>query len=625
MPKINNNDSAIIRDSELYNKKIKSEPNPKDFKDIKTDLIQDIVDSQQADAVKSQLDLSKIESFTQLSTRRDQLYDALDEMASDPIISSVLETYAEDATEYNEQGRIVWVESADANINKFITYLIDTMEFDKNIYKWVHSMIKYGDVYFQLFKQSDFENDVFFNKDKKKLEENVKIKAYADSDHYMHYIEAVPNPAELFELTKFGKTAGYIKTNIAAKKATDNFMLNGGVNTYKFTQSDVELYGNEKFVHAMLDDNDSRYVESVQLFQNQQALDTNDGYTYNVKKGQPLLYNVFKIWRELSLLENSMLLNRITKSAIVRLINVEVGDMPKENVGAHLRGIKGLMEQKSALDAGTSMSEYTNPGPIENNIYVPTYNGKGAITADQIGGDVNIGQLPDIEYFQNKLFGSMRVPKQYFGLTDDGAGFNGGSSLAILSSRYAKSVKRIQNSILQGLTTVINIMLIDKGLDSYVNKFTLHMLPPTTQEEIDRRENTSSRIGIVNDVMNLLSDVEDPTTKMKILKEMLSTIITDTEVIDLLQKEIDRMEEEQETPEEVDVGDEEEEDFDLGLSDDSLDLGSSSSDISDFSSNLDSELGLESSETKMEISEEPLPSPSDLGIDMTDNTAFDEE
>jgi hypothetical protein len=57
-----------------------------------------------------------------------------------------------------------------------------------------------------------------------------------------------------------------------------------------------------------------------------------------------LLYTAFKTWRELSLLENSLLLNRVTKSSIVRIISVEVGDMPKEQVGPHLQGIKSLIE-----------------------------------------------------------------------------------------------------------------------------------------------------------------------------------------------------------------------------------------------------------------------------------------
>lgn len=323
-----------------------------------------------------------------------------------------------------------------------------------------------------------------------------------------------------------------------------------------------------------------------------------------------------------------MLLNRITKSAIVRLINVEVGDMPKEMVGPHLQGIKALMEQKSSIDAGNSMTEYTNPGPIENNIYVPTYNGKGAITADQIGGDLNVGQLPDIDYFTSKFYGAMRVPKQYFGMTEDGAGFNGGQSLAIISSRYAKMIKRIQNAITQSITDIINLMLLDKGLPSYVNQFTIKMQPPTTQEEIDRRENLSSKVAITSDIMNLLGDVEDPVVKLKILKSLLSTIITDDEVITLIQEQIDNLEEQIQNGEIPMEGTEGEENMNFG--------GGSSmgGEFDDFGGDqpldLDTELGLESEEEIGEVGEEggdTLPTPADLGnIDFTDNNNdFDSE
>lgn len=301
-----------------------------------------------------------------------------------------------------------------------------------------------------------------------------------------------------------------------------------------------------------------------------------------------------------------MLLNRITKSAIVRMINVEVGDMAPEMIGPHLQGIKNLMEQKAAINAGNSMTEYTNPGPIENNIYVPTNNGKGAITADQIGGDVNVGQLSDIDYFQNKFFGAMRIPKQYFGLTDDGAGFNGGQSLAIISSRYAKMIKRIQNAIIQGLTDIINLFLLDKGLHSYINQFTIRMQAPTTQEEIDRRDNTASHVQIVSDIMNLLTDIDNPITKMKILKALISNVITDNEVITLLQEEIKTMEDEGE------VSDENSDTTEVS------DLDSKALDLDSKPLDLDAELDLE---TELDLGEENiLPTPEETGIDMTLNS-----
>ena len=68
------------------------------------------------------------------------------------------------------------------------------------------------------------------------------------------------------------------------------------------------------------------------------------------------------------------------------------------------------------------------------------------------------------------------------------------------------------------------------------------MQPPTTQEEIDRRDNVASKMAIVSDVMNLLTDVNDNTIKLKILKSLLSNTITDNNVISLLDEEIDKAE-----------------------------------------------------------------------------------
>ena len=128
-----------------------------------------------------------------------------------------------------------------------------------------------------------------------------------------------------------------------------NFLLTNAFQ-YKFKKNDINIFNGDKFVHAAIEDNSSRVPEEVELFMDEEKMNEGNGTKYTVKRGQSLLYNVFKIWRELSLLENSMLLNRITKSSIVRVIGVEIGDMPKEDVRGYLQGIKELMEQKSAIN-----------------------------------------------------------------------------------------------------------------------------------------------------------------------------------------------------------------------------------------------------------------------------------
>lgn len=553
MPEIDK-DTAFVVNDDILNKPLNTVVAPKRKRDV--DLDNDFYGNIIEAGFSSKLDINSLNSLNQVAENRNQMYNIFDTMCEDGTIAAVVETYAEDATERNESGNIVWVEANNKEVAQCVEYFLDTLNVNKNIYKWVHSLCKYGDLYLRLYRESEY-NDCLFNNNnskalneqltnKEKLEEDIKIVAYKKSDSYAHYIEMVPNPAEMFELTKFGKTVGYVKApvnNTIIKN--QNTSVNTFTYSYRFMKDDITLFPATEFVHATLDDNTSRELERVDIFVNTEDYDAdNNGYSYSVRKGSSLLSNVYKVWRELNLLENSVLLNRITKSSIVRMINVEVGDMPKENVTKTLMGIKQMIEQKAAIDHGNGMSEYTNPGPIENNVYVPTHEGVGTISTTQIGGDVDVKSLADLDYYMNKLYGQLRVPKQYFSQTDDGAGFNGGASLSIISSRYAKMVKRIQNSIIQAITDAINLMLLDKNLDSYVNEFTIHMLPPTTQEELDRRDNLSSKVQLTSDIMDMLSDIEDPVARLKLLKCMIGNIIDDTEVISILQNEIDKLEKE---------------------------------------------------------------------------------
>ena len=602
------------QDPSLFDKKVKPVAVPQH--EIGIDLDNHVLDNVVETMQTSQFDVNALNSFTQVSRSRNEIYDTLDDMGDDSIIAAVLETYAEDATETNDAGAIVWAESNDSEALKFVTYLLNALNVDKNVYKWTYSLCKYGDVYLRLYRESEYDDLLFDHskQGKKNLNEDVKIMAYSKNDNYVHYLEQAPNPAQVFELTRFGKTAAYIKTDVASTRQDKASYTTSGtsplLNKYSFNKNDVELYPPTEFVHGCLEDNSSRIPEEVELF-----IGEDKSISYNVKRGQSLLYSTYKIWRQLMLLENSVLLNRVTQSSIVRVIGVEVGDMPKENVQPHLMSVKQLIEQKASLDVGRSMSEYSNPGPIINNVYIPTRNQQGVITTQQIGGDVKIGDLADLDYYQDKFFGNLRVPKQYFGVTDDGAGFSGGQSLSIISSRYAKMIKRIQNTIIQMLTDAINLILIDTGNDAYINKFTLKMQAPTTQEEVDRRDNLSNKVGLVRDIMDTLSDIENPTTKLKILKSLLSNTISDTDVIQLLEEEIENLEaqaEAEETPPEA-------EDTDAYPDDEMMDFSSSgSNDFGGFEGGGDT-LGELSDEEAGE--EETLPTPGELDIgDVSDAT-----
>lgn len=532
--------------------------NPEIGIDVEKRFIDNIIDSAQVGT----LDISSIDALSQSAQNREQAYQLIDNMAQDSIISAVLETYAEDAVQTNDKGQVMWVEANDPKIANYTTWLLESLNVDKHLYQWAYCLVTYGDVYLRLFRKSDVEEDRLFKdnsrtnklnesvivKKNEPLTEDVKLRIYNSNDKYIPFIQMVDNPGEMFDLNKFGKTQGFIKasTRVIQQQNDDMYAY---LTRYKMKQSDVEIFDAMSFVHGCMETTSQRQPETVDIYLDSVVTDKDEHATpdsmtssYSVKRGQSLLYNSFRNWRQLTLLEMSALLNRITKSAVTRVITVDVGDMPKEQVQGFMQRLKDKMEQKTALNVGSGMSEYTNPAPIENTIYVPTHGTQGQITATTIGGDFDPKSLVDIEYFRDKVFGNLKVPKQFFGFTSDGAGFNGGTSLTILSSRYGKSIKNIQNILSQMMTDVINLFLIDRGLDSYVNKFRIRMEAPITQEEIDRRANKDNRIRYINDLMAQFADIEDKAIKLKIFKSLLNDVIGSPEVISYLQEYIDTLE-----------------------------------------------------------------------------------
>lgn len=510
--------------------------------DVKKTLVDNIIEA----GLSSQLDIAKLENFTSISNSRDQIYQLIDTMAQDSSVSAILKTYAENVCEPADNGHVIWAESNDPKISKFVNYMLNTMNADKNMYGWAYSIVKYGDIYLRLFRESDYADDIFksdnidmVNSSRSRLtedldakeqlnealEEAVKLHLHDSNDPYSFYVEQIDDPGTMFELTRFGKTYGYIETpnedtDLDATSTISGISTTGTYN-FKMKSTDVNVFQADDFVHGCLEDNFTRYPETVELFTNKEGTKSQ---VYRVRRGKSLLYDNYKVWREKALLENAALLNRITRSSVVRKVGVEVGDMPKEQVQLTLRRVKDMFEQKSAFNVGNSMNEYNNPGPMENNIYFATHGGQGNITIEAVGGDVDVKNLADLDFWNNKFYSAYGVPKQYYGWTDDAAGFNGGTSLAILSSEFAKSVKRVQNALIQMLTDAINLFLLNRGCKSYLNNFTLKMKAPVTQEEIDYRNEFTNKINAISSLQGLFTDVEDKPRRLRILKTLIAPL-----------------------------------------------------------------------------------------------------
>ena len=221
--------------------------------------------------------------------------------------------------------------------------------------------------------------------------------------------------------------------------------------------------------------------------------------------------------------------------------------MPESQKKRKLREIKQQIEQQLILNkqAGTLQSR-SGAQPIENIIYTTTKNGKGAISTVNIGGDVDIGDLADVEDSENKVYGSLLVPKALLGADMDGSGLSNGGSLTEMNTTYARRIKRGQVAICSAMKTLINIFALSDGLgEKIVNNFEVKLTPIITVEDNRRDELMQNKIRNVNDMLGLLQNIEaiDDTTKLNMIIEWLSSYLNQQDIVDIIDERLKELEE----------------------------------------------------------------------------------
>lgn len=483
------------------------------------------------------VDTTAFQQFRTLGSDRNEQYRMYDEMSTDSIIAAALELYSDDATQYNTKGQIIWVESEDPTIAQWGNRLIDNLQLNDNAWSYVYCLVKYGEVYLQLFKDDEIDDDPL---SKRLGYTDIDIMKNRKGSVLEEYIEKVPNPARLFDLSSRGKTVGFVEVELYDNEDDSSLLRSYMYNT---EDQNIKIYDPKKFVHIMLSPNTERFPEKLSLtFENRIKSDTDASKamtvkTYDVKRGKSILYDLYKIYREIQLMEDSLLLNRVTRSSIIRFLQIEIGDMPEDKATMVLHRYKRLIEQKNFLDKDQGkFTSAANPGPIDNVLYIPTREGKGAVSMSNLGGDVDVKAITDVDYFKNKLYGGLKIPRQFLGETDEGGGFSGGTSLTKLDARYARTIKRIQNALITGVTTLLNLFALDRGQTDYINNFTVKMLSPSTTEDAERDETLDTRINIVDRLLTLIPDeIVHPETKKDMLVYYMSNYLSETEVAQMLE------------------------------------------------------------------------------------------
>ena len=283
------------------------------------------------------------------------LFRDYEEMDNDAIISSALDVYSDESTMKNEYGKILEINSDNENIHDILHNLFyDILNIEFNLWPWVRNLCKYGDFYLFL--------DI---KEKYGITNVVPLSAY---DVTRVEGEDPENPY----LTSFIVEEGDARhsSNMAGSKEMENYEI-----------AHFRLLSDANFLPY----------------------------------GKGMVEGARKIWKQLSLMEDAMLIHRIMRAPEKRVFKIDIGNIPPAEVENFMQKIIYKMKKAPVIDQSTG--DYNLRYNIQNlteDFFLPVRGGDSGTQIDNLPG-LTYEAVEDIEYLRNKLMAALKVPKAFLG------------------------------------------------------------------------------------------------------------------------------------------------------------------------------------------------------------------
>jgi hypothetical protein len=237
-------------------------------------------------------------------------------------------------------------------------------------------------------------------------------------------------------------------------------------------------------------------------------LSLSEGLDQNFPFGNSLLENVFKVYKQKELLEDAILIYRISRAPERRVFTIDVGNMPSHLAMAFVERVKNEIHQRripSQTGGGQNVIDSAyNPLSINEDYFFPkTADGKGS-DVKMLEGGKNIGEIDDLKYFTNKLFRGLRIPSSYLptGADDSQSNFNDGrvGTAYIQELRFNKYCERLQSLLTEVFDSEFKLFLNAKGMNIDPSLFELNFNPPMNFASSRQAAIDTERINTFNTI-----------------------------------------------------------------------------------------------------------------------------
>ena len=384
----------------------------------------------------------KYENFTtQLSyaTVRRELFLDYDAMDNDPIIASALDIYADECTTKNEYGDVLTIRSQNQEVKEVLHNLFyDILNVEFNLWPWARNLCKYGDLFLVL--------------------EIVEGEGVVNI-----------HPQSVYHVTR---TEGPYDPNRVNKKEP-------GI---KFT-IDPDYLGKHEY--------DNYEMAHFRLYS-----DTN-----YLPYGKSMIENARRLWKQITLMEDAMMIHRIMRAPEKRIFKIDIGNIPPQEVDNYMQKIINKIKKTPFVDQNTG--DYNlkyNMMNITEDFFMPVRGGDSGTSIETLNG-LQYAAIEDLDYLKNKMFAALKIPKAFLGYDEN---VTGKATLAAEDVRFARTVERIQRVMISELTQVAMVHLIAngfKGMD--ITDFQLELTNPSTIYEQEKINLWAEKVRLAKDIKEL--------------------------------------------------------------------------------------------------------------------------
>jgi len=190
--------------------------------------------------------------------------------------------------------------------------------------------------------------------------------------------------------------------------------------------------------------------ELVPLDKNQVTYINSGIWNENKTIRLPFIENARRAYRQLSLIEDAIVIYRLARAPERLVFNVDVGNMPPPKAEAYLKKLMNQYWSSKTYDntQGSSAVKKFNPQSILDNFWFAKRAGSEGTKIDRLAGGENLGKLEDLEYFLKKLYKSLKVPVSRLNSDD---GYKDDMNILREELKFAKFIVRMQQQFSEGL------------------------------------------------------------------------------------------------------------------------------------------------------------------------------